>query len=325
MSHSPFSRHHASLSIEDLLQQTETRQPSWLLTYLDVFVLIIMLVLTLLALSSLRPNPEQQYKNQSNSEININQSPKKTTSSSFISNTSTPAITTARQAQLPTQSRATQLDPVMLLHPTADTDQNNRKNQPKNQSIPTDNVKPSVIESQKEDKNQTITPTDSTVEKHATEENIIQKNKLLQQELQKKIDQLGLTNAIKMRVSLGYAQLEIQDKVLFQSSTSQMLSAGKSLLNKLTPLLIKSSGLIYIEGHTDNRPINTERFPSNWELGASRATSVLHFLISQNLKASRLRAVTYGDTQPIADNTTEQGREKNRRVRLVIKVSDNID
>ncbi|NOQ76740.1 MAG: OmpA family protein, partial [Methylococcaceae bacterium] len=60
-------------------------------------------------------------------------------------------------------------------------------------------------------------------------------------------------------------------------------------------------------------------------LGAARATSVLHYLASQDLNANRLRAITYGSTKPIADNKTRQGREKNRRVSLIIKVSDKID
>ncbi len=213
---------------------------------------------------------------------------------------------------------------MLLQHPVF-TDQNHKKNQSDSQSTPTENAPSPITRLLKEDQNPAIAFKKSPVIKHETADKFVQNNNPVQLQLQKTIDQLGLKNAIKMRVSLGYAQLEIQDKILFQSSTSQMLSAGKSLLNKLTPLLIKSSGLIYIEGHTDNRPINTDRFPSNWELGSSRATRVLHLLSSLGLQASRLRAVSYGDTQPIADNATEQGREQNRRVSLVIKVSDTVD
>ena len=87
----------------------------------------------------------------------------------------------------------------------------------------------------------------------------------------------------------------------------------------------QAKGLIYIEGHTDNRPIKTAQFPSNWELGAARATSVLHFLASQQIDANRMRAVTYADTKPLADNATEQGRQRNRRVNIVIKVSEQLN
>ena len=147
----------------------------------------------------------------------------------------------------------------------------------------------------------------------------------MQKQLKETVEQLGLTDSVDMKVTQGYAQLEIQDKILFKSSEATLLNAGEALLKKLTPLLGQSSGLIYIEGHTDNRPIKTIRFPSNWELGAARATSVLHYLASQKLETSRLRAITYGDTKPIADNKTREGRGKNRRVSIVIKISDKFD
>jgi len=325
MSGSPYSKHHASLNIEELLQQTDTRQPSWLLSYIDVFMLIIMLLLTLLALSVLPPDSEQQHMKPINSTANTKPTPTKKSSGLFTASTKALAIAAARQTPLPTQPRATQLDPDMLLQHPVFTDQNHKKNQSDSQSTPTENAPSPSTRLLKEDQSPAIGLKKSPVIKHEPADKFVQNNNPVQLQLQKMIDQLGLENAIKIRVSLGYAQVEIQDKVLFQSSTSQILPAGKSLLNKLTPLLIKSSGLIYIEGHTDNRPINTDRFPSNWELGSSRATRVLHLLSSLGLQASRLRAVSYGDTQPIADNATEQGREQNRRVNLVIKVSDTVD
>jgi chemotaxis protein MotB len=147
----------------------------------------------------------------------------------------------------------------------------------------------------------------------------------LQQKLTNTLSELGLVDSVQMKVTLGYAQLEIQDKILFNSSEAALVNSGENLLKKLTILLKQSTGLIYIEGHTDDRPIKTAKFPSNWELGAARATSVLHYLASQKLDATRLRAITYGSTKPLADNSTEEGREKNRRVSLVIKISDEID
>ena len=135
----------------------------------------------------------------------------------------------------------------------------------------------------------------------------------------RRLDQFGLNNSINVKVTHGYAELEIQDNVLFKSSESKLTSSGEALIKRLTPLLKQAVGLILIEGHTDNIPIKTSQFPSNWELGSSRATSVLHFLISQNLDSNHLRAITYADTMPIADNSTAEGREKNRRVKIIIK------
>lgn len=149
------------------------------------------------------------------------------------------------------------------------------------------------------------------------------KNKL-QKQLTKMIKDLGLNNAVDMKVTLGYAQLEIQDKILFKSSEAKLLENGKSLLKKLAPLLDQSLGLIFIEGHTDNQPIKTEKFPSNWELGATRATNVLRYLITENIKPTRLRAMSSAATKPLADNSTSEGRERNRRVSIMIQVADKI-
>lgn len=80
---------------------------------------------------------------------------------------------------------------------------------------------------------------------------------------------------------------------------------------------------IMVEGHTDNTPIRTSRFPSNWELSTSRATTVVRTLITDfHLSPKRLSAAGYGEYYPVASNATEEGRAKNRRVDIVILRSD---
>ncbi len=297
-------KYQASLSVEEFIQVPDSfHQQKWLLTYIDVFVLIIMLVLTLLALSNFE-SEQKEIKQTVVSEI-VKQSPAEIESQLISTGNPPLAIDNPTPSSSPAQATIVK----------AKVKSEHSKEQPSSAETTTE----SILQTQKEAE-------DKPIVKNKTEQNLVQnKNNSLQLQLQKTVDELGLTDSINMKVSLGYAQLEIQDKVLFQSSEANLLTAGKSLLKKLAPLLKKSSGLIYIEGHTDNRPITTARFPSNWELGSSRATSVLHFLSSQELETSRLRAITYGDTKPIADNTSAEGREKNRRVSLVIKVSDKID
>jgi chemotaxis protein MotB len=73
-----------------------------------------------------------------------------------------------------------------------------------------------------------------------------------------------------------------------------------------------------VEGYTDDRPISTVQFHSNWELSAARAASVVHAMIADGIRPNRLAVVGYGEYQPIADNSTEPGRNANRRVLLVI-------
>ena len=297
------------MSIEEIYQQSNNQQQNWLLTYIDVFVLIIMLVITLMALSDFETE-------QKNTKKQIIQQQPKTPAAVKKSRSSIADIKIPTTHPDPSNSSAENQQKQPPLPPPFLEPKPSQVFQPKKQ---TPTPKEEIIEAKNIDKPE-VKPsqTDQQQDHPLSEEKI-------QNQLRKTIEELGLIDAVDMKVTHGYAQLEIQDKILFKSSAATLLDKGAALLKKLIPLLAKSSGLIYIEGHTDNRPIKTTTFPSNWELGAARATSVLHFLASQKLNASRLRAITYGDTKPIADNSTEEGREQNRRVSLVIKVSDKID
>jgi len=79
---------------------------------------------------------------------------------------------------------------------------------------------------------------------------------------------------------------------------------------------------INIKGHTDNIPISTEIFPSNWELSAIRATTVLKYVISRGVNPDRLTATGYGDVMPLLPNTSEENRTQNRRVEFVLEKKD---
>jgi len=94
----------------------------------------------------------------------------------------------------------------------------------------------------------------------------------------------------------------------------------KPILNKIARILKKYADReILIEGHTDDAPISSSRFSSNWELSTARATTILHYLEEkEGISAKRLSAVGYGEYRPLATNATREGREKNRRVEIVI-------
>lgn len=119
-----------------------------------------------------------------------------------------------------------------------------------------------------------------------------------------------------------YTELQIRERVLFTSAAAELLPEGQSLLQRLVPVLSKTHGTIYIEGHTDNQPIDTPRFHSNWELAAARATNVLQYFADNGIPGRRLRAVSVADTAPIASNATESGRAQNRRVSLLIRQTE---
>lgn len=237
----------ASDTVDELLDvQSKQDDSHWLLSYLDVFVLVVMLMVTLLSISDMDVG-------------------------------STPPVNQKTVASV-AQGGGIQI------------------NEPVKMAV----VKPSPPNPQK-----------------------LEKPELRQVEttLDAKIKDLGLEHFVQMTLTKGSAQFDIKEEVLFQSSTAEMTDAGETLLTRLIPLLKETPGLIAIEGHTDNRPINTAQFHSNWELSAARATSVVHFLSAQ-IDSTRLRAVSYADTKPVAENDTAEGRERNRRVNIIIQLEN---
>jgi len=105
--------------------------------------------------------------------------------------------------------------------------------------------------------------------------------------------------------------------VLFASGKATLRAQGKELLARLAEFLEISDVRVRISGHTDDRPIRTERFPSNWELSSARATAVMRYFVEEHgASPSRFSAVGYGPYRPVADNSTPADRARNRRVEI---------
>jgi len=130
---------------------------------------------------------------------------------------------------------------------------------------------------------------------------------------------LALGEDIEVIVNDGSISFRISSEILFGSGRAELEDAGLDVIDRLVPTLAAGRYRIIVEGHTDNLPIQTERFPSNWELSASRACSVVRYLQLADIEATRLSATGYADTRPIADNADERGRASNRRVELVMR------
>ena len=113
---------------------------------------------------------------------------------------------------------------------------------------------------------------------------------------------------------------------LFAKGRNKLSSRARDFLDKLAELLKYIPSDIRIEGHTDNIPISTPEFASNWELSAARANSVMRYFIeAHNIGPERIRAIGYGEYRPLAPNNTEENRSKNRRVVLEITpTTDNL-
>ncbi|MBT2988803.1 MAG: flagellar motor protein MotD [Candidatus Thiodiazotropha sp. (ex Ctena orbiculata)] len=112
--------------------------------------------------------------------------------------------------------------------------------------------------------------------------------------------------------------VNMKDKMLFASASAHLSREAVNALRSISRVLKTVPNQIQVEGNTDNRPIHNEEFASNWELSAARAASVVHLMSRMGIKPQRLSAIGYAEHRPVADNKTEKGRAKNRRVSLII-------
>lgn len=114
--------------------------------------------------------------------------------------------------------------------------------------------------------------------------------------------------------------LRLPEFLFFDSGQATLRPEAVPLLNKLAAILKLIPNQIVIEGHTDNRPIHTPQFPSNWELSTARAAALVRYFIEEHhLDPARCGAAGYGEFRPVADNADDKGRQANRRVELVIR------
>ena len=113
--------------------------------------------------------------------------------------------------------------------------------------------------------------------------------------------------------------IEINDSILFSPGQAQLHPTSVKAMQAVAEVLAASDFPIIIEGHTDSVPINTLQFPSNWELSAVRATTVLRLFADAGVGAERLTAIGYGETRPVEPNLLAEGRARNRRVTIMIE------
>ncbi|MBD3619636.1 MAG: flagellar motor protein MotD [Chromatiales bacterium] len=113
-------------------------------------------------------------------------------------------------------------------------------------------------------------------------------------------------------------EVEIKTSILFDSGSASAAGESTPVLRRLAEILRNYPNRIHVEGFTDNLPINTLVYPSNWELSAARAATVVRILEEYGVDPARLAATGFGEHQPVADNATAEGRSANRRVVLVV-------
>jgi chemotaxis protein MotB len=140
-----------------------------------------------------------------------------------------------------------------------------------------------------------------------------------------------LVNELEIEVAAGQIEvqqlvdgvrLNVSDELLFQSGSAELNEQGRALMVRVASQIGDENAIITVEGHTDSERIGDslkDRFPTNWELAAARASSVVRLLSEEGADPTRLRAVSRGPFSPVASNETPEGRAKNRRTEILLR------
>ncbi|MHB8170896.1 MAG: flagellar motor protein MotB [Thermincolia bacterium] len=172
-----------------------------------------------------------------------------------------------------------------------------------------------VIEKQ----DSTIIPIETPTMSHTNGSIEDKKMKEIKKALEAEIEKKGYSDKVKVVLNREGLEVSIQDVVLFKSGEAEVLNEVSPLLLKIAGMLSNLQNNIKILGHTDNIPINTHNFRSNWELSAMRAINVMNFMVDiGGLRPEKFSIQAHGEYMPKFSNSTEEGRTKNRRVEILI-------
>lgn len=129
----------------------------------------------------------------------------------------------------------------------------------------------------------------------------------------------GAQNKVNLTITRRGLIVSLKEAGFFDSGQAQIKQNAHELLNTIAEVMTQYNNPLRIEGHTDNIPISTSQFPSNWELSTTRATNVLKYLLKYyDAEPEKISATGYGEFRPVADNSTPENRAMNRRVDMVL-------
>lgn len=133
-----------------------------------------------------------------------------------------------------------------------------------------------------------------------------------------KFSQLINDQMIQVSSNELWLQIELKDSILFSSGSAETSDQAQKIFDEIATILKNYSNPVQVEGFTDNIPINSPKYPTNWELSSARASAIVKYLAARGVAPDRLSAVGYGEYQPVASNATEEGRAQNRRVAIMV-------
>src|SRR5882724_10330334 len=174
------------------------------------------------------------------------------------------------------------------------------------------------IKSEKSDPDGSLTPRDPSKKEDAHSANLPGALIRMQRQVQDAMQALIDAKLVTVRRENMWLEIEINADILFPSGAGEFAPSAEPVLDKLAEVLKPFPNPIRVEGHTDDRPIRTPSFPSNWELSAARAASVVHQFTRQGIDPLRLEIVGFGEFHPRQPNATIEGRNANRRVVVLV-------
>lgn len=162
------------------------------------------------------------------------------------------------------------------------------------------------------------TSTPSQFEKPMATSTVKSANEAIMQELEELVREKGLQEDVELENSARGVIMRVRGRMFFHAGTADLKPKSETILKKISHLMKKFPSRIAIEGHTDNIPISSGRYSSNWELSTARAFSALKYLQeSEDIPVERIHIAGFAETHPLVSNDTPEGRVKNRRVEFV--------
>jgi len=143
-------------------------------------------------------------------------------------------------------------------------------------------------------------------------------------EFTESFEDLIFEDKVKVERKQDWIEISLDDSMVFVSGGVEPIDAAFPIIERIANIMKKHANAMLVEGHTDNIPISSNTFPSNWELSAARAASVVRYLAIEGVNPARLGAMGYGEFYPIAANSSAEGRRKNRRVVLLVSKKQNL-
>jgi len=143
-------------------------------------------------------------------------------------------------------------------------------------------------------------------------------------ELDKRLQKWVKKGMIAVNGNEKWLEIEIKSSLLFNSGDAVLSTEATAVLAELTEVIKTTDNPLYVSGYTDDVPIGTNRYPSNWELSAARSASVVRLFAENGISPARMGAIGYGEFRPVAENDTEDNRQKNRRVVIRVMTGEDV-